>query len=206
MIPLRVLARLGGDSSARQEAAPGCELCGAALGDRHGHVVEIGKPGVQCVCTGCAILFREAHAESRFRTVPDRIVADPAFSMTARRWGELGIPVTMAFVRRDSTRAKPVVAYPGPAGVVEAELEPAAWRSILEATILAEELEPDVEALLVHGDRFTPTLACHLVPITTVYELSGRLRSSWRGFSGGDEAEAVLAELRTDLEAKATLR
>lgn len=199
MIPLRALSRLRSEAP-RVEAAARCELCGHPLAERHGHVVEIGRRGVQCACRPCALLFERSDASTPYRTVPDRVLVDRSFAMTARQWSELGIPVRMAFVHRDSTREHPVVGYPGPAGVTDAELEPSAWRIILEATPLAHELQEDVEALLVHGGRFASRLACHLVPITTIYDLAGRLRGCWRGFSGGEEADRVLVDFFAELE------
>ena len=99
-----------------------------------------------------------------------------------------------------SARSAGVVCYPGPAGVTDAELEPAVWSAIARATPLASDLEDDVEALLVRGARGEQSLACYLVPISMAYELVGRLRGSWRGFSGGEGADAELARFFGVLE------
>jgi hypothetical protein len=175
-----------------------CDVCGATIGDSHAHVVELGEPGVQCACQGCAILF--ARGITRYRTIPDRVRIDPSFAITPARWAELGIPVTLAFCYVDSTRSRSVVCYPGPAGITDAALEPAVWEAIRVATPLARQLEHDVEALLVRGGRGATSLACYLVPISTAYELVARLRACWEGFSGGERAETELATFFTELD------
>ena len=187
-------------SSGRQTpAVPRCELCTTAIGERHRHVVELGKRGVLCACAACAILFARGEPGARFRAVPDRFQRDPEFAIAPGRWSELGIPVGLAFCFRDSAHGCGVVSYPGPAGIVDAELTPAAWNEIASATRLAATLEDDVEALLVRGEPGAPRMTAYLVPISTAFELAGRLRTTWVGFSGGDvarrEIEAFFARL-----------
>ena len=178
---------------------PRCELCTTAIGEGHRHVVELGKRGVLCVCTACAILFARAEPGARFRAVPDRFQRDPEFAIAPGRWAALGIPVGLAFCFRDSVHDCGVVCYPGPAGIVDAELTPAAWDEIASATRLAAALEDDVEALLVRGEPGAPRMMAYLVPISAAFELAGRLRATWIGFSGGDvarrEIEAFFARL-----------
>jgi hypothetical protein len=179
---------------------PRCELCGAPLGEAHRHVVELGARGVQCACRGCALLFDRADADTKFRTVPDRVLTDRAFAMTAEAWARLGVPVALVFFVRDSRTGTIAAGYPGPAGITDGELEPQVWDAVVAATSLASELAPDVEALLVHGERGTAAMSCYLIPITAAYELAGKLRTSWRGFSGGDEARRELAGFLTALD------
>ena len=106
--------------------------------------------------------------------------------------------MTLAFFYLDSTRDTVVACYPGPAGIIDADLDPEAWSAVATTTTLARMIEPDVEALLVRGGR--AEARCHLVPISTAYELVGRLRSCWRGISGGDAVERELADLFADIE------
>lgn len=182
-----------------------CELCSVAIGNVHRHVVDLDQQVLHCACHACAILFlRDDRGGGRFRTVPDRVVADPAFAMTATDWSVLGVPVGLAFFFRRQSLAEPMVCYPGPAGVTEAEPLPGLWTAVLAATPLAGMVEPDVEALLIHGERGQTQLACFIVPIDTAYALAGRLRSCWRGFTGGDEARAVIDTFFADLVERST--
>jgi hypothetical protein len=177
-----------------------CELCGAPLPEKHRHVVELAERRLSCACHACGILFGRGDTSARFRTVPERVLADPAFAMTPARWAELGIPVGLAFFFASSRLGRHVACYPGPAGVTEAELAPEAWEALEAVTSLAGALQPDVEALLVHGERGAPVFDCYLIPIDAAYELAGRLRRSWRGFSGGEEARRELAAFFAELE------
>ncbi|HVV86471.1 MAG TPA: DUF5947 family protein, partial [Kofleriaceae bacterium] len=139
----------------------------------------------------------------RYRTVPDRVRADSSFAMTREAWTALGVPVELAFCVRDSATDAAVISYPGPAGIVDAALEPEAWAAIAAATPLAAELEPDVEALLVHAPRGGAP-ACWLVPITRTFELVARLRATWQGFTGGDDARRALAAFVDELRGPCT--
>ena len=196
MIGLRSLVPF---TAAPRAAAARCEVCASPLPDRHRHVVEIGVHGVACACQACAILFERG--DKRYRTVPDRVRKDPAFAVPA---AELGIPVGLAcFVREEGRVA---TWYPGPAGITDGDLDPEAWTALAAATPLAEQLAPHVEALLVYTPRSAPPRGCYLIPVTAAYDLAGRLRRSWRGFTGGDEAHAEIAAFFAELDARGGMR
>ncbi len=176
-----------------------CELCSIPIGDPHRHVVDLEQQAICCTCRACAILFQRDTTGGRFRTVPDRVVGDRQFGMTSTAWSALGIPVGLAFVFRSSRRDAHVIGFPGPAGVTEAEAPPELWPALIAATRLATELTPDVEALLVYGERGASKLDCYLIPIDGAYELAGRLRNTWRGFSGGDAAHREIDDFLANL-------
>ncbi|MEU6882571.1 DUF5947 family protein [Streptomyces sp. NPDC046712] len=172
-----------------------CELCGVPLdGERHRHLVDIDKRALVCACGPCAQLMTHSGASpGRFRAVPGRHLSDPAHRVDDRAWEALRIPVSVAFFFRNSALDRPVAFYPSPAGATESELEESAWQTLLDATRLATELEPDVEALLMR--RHEGRTECFLVPIDICYELVGRMRLHWQGFDGGAEARADLDAL-----------
>jgi len=170
-----------------------CELCAAPAGDQHRHVVDLERRAVCCACSTCARLFVNPGAGARYRTIPERIAVDPAFSLTQEQWAELQIPVGLAFVFFSSAAARWVALYPSPAGAMESELPLEAWRDLAAASPLVASAEPDVEALLVHGERGASTFECLLVPIDACYELVGRIRRHWRGLDGGDAVRAEIA-------------
>jgi hypothetical protein len=194
MIGLRSLAPF---ASPPRATAASCEVCASPLPERHRHVVEIGARGVSCACQACAILFERGDAAGRYRTVPDRVLRDPAFALPS---AQLGVPVGLAcFVRE---RERVATWYPGPAGITDSELDDAAWAALAAATPLAAQLAPHVEALLVYTPRSAPARGCYLVPVTAAYELAGRLRTTWQGFTGGREAEATLAAFFAELDVR----
>lgn len=185
----RGLRRFTGPRAPRPES---CELCGVAVAeDGHRHLVETEKRSLVCACTGCALLFdRPGAGAGRFRSVPDRYLADPGHRLDEGAWERLQIPVAVAFFFRNAALDRLVALYPSPAGATESELDPATWESVLGASRLSALLEPDVEALLLRRSEGRTT--CHLVPIDICYELVGRMRLLWQGFDGGAEARAAL--------------
>jgi hypothetical protein len=200
MIALRPLARFV-TAPTRTPSHARCELCTAEIGDVHRHVLELPTGGVLCACRPCAILFASPDGFARYRTVPDRVRIDPSFALPP---GRLGIPVGVAFCVRASQDAPFVANFPGPSGIVAAELSPEASNELARATPLAGLVEPAVEALLLHSERGALRTACYLVPVTAAYELAGRLRATWTGFTGGREAERELAAFFGELERRGT--
>ncbi|MFE6752696.1 DUF5947 family protein [Streptomyces sp. NPDC057684] len=169
-----------------------CELCGAPIDDgNHRHMVDTENRSLACACTPCAMLFEQSGAGGgRFRTVPDRYLADPDHRLDPSVWELLQIPVSVAFFFRNASLDRLVALYPSPAGATESELDPSTWQTALGNSRLAELLEPDVEALLLR--RVEERTECYLVPVDICYELVGRMRMLWQGFDGGAEARADL--------------
>jgi hypothetical protein len=193
MTPLEALGRYA-RRPPRAPAEEVCELCAAPAGAPHRHVVDLEHRAVRCACPTCAKLFvSPGAAGGRYRTVPERVAVDPAFSLTSEEWSDLQIPVGLAFVFFSSAAGRWVAVYPSPAGAVESELPLEAWRELAAASALVASAEPDVEALLVRGDRGDSTLECFLAPIDACYDLVGRIRRGWRGFDGGDAVRAEIA-------------
>ncbi|CAN5206709.1 DUF5947 family protein [soil metagenome] len=192
--PLASLRRI---TATRPEPVVGerCEMCAAPILDEHQHVVNLESRVLMCTCRGCYLLFTADHAELRYRAVPDRYLSFPDFSFGAAEWDDLQIPVGLAFLFQNSVQGRTVAFYPGPAGATESELSLDAWQRISSANPELRHLRPDVEALLLRGpDRDHLGFSAHVVPIDACYELVGRLRSLWRGFDGGQEAHAAIAE------------
>ncbi|MBV9313343.1 MAG: hypothetical protein JO100_06245 [Pseudonocardia sp.] len=180
-----------------------CEMCTKPIDpDQHSHVVHLEKRSLMCACRPCALLFVErGAARGRYRTVPDRYLRDPNFSMSEAQWDELQIPVRMAFFFHNSDLERPLAFYPSPAGATESLLPMDSWQAGIGASALAAEMEFDVEALLLRkvGDR----TECVLVPIDACYELVGLVRTYWKGFDGGTEAWERINAFFAELAAKA---
>jgi hypothetical protein len=172
-----------------------CGLCGETLTTGgHRHLVDVRNRSLVCACTACALLFtRDGAAASRYRTVPDRVLRDPAAPLTEAEWATLRIPVAIAFFFLNSSLDRIVASYPSPAGVTECELDLDAWDQIAGTHPLLRALAPDTEAILViRGETF-------LVPVDVCYALAGTLRLNWHGFDGGAEARHALETFLTDL-------
>src|SRR4051794_7493611 len=101
-----------------------CDLCASPLVARHDHLFDPATRELQCACRGCAMIVPSS-TESTYRHVPE---LREALSLDPERWLPLlGVPVGIAAVIvRDDGGV--VVAYPGPASLVESELDADAWR------------------------------------------------------------------------------
>jgi hypothetical protein len=185
-----------------------CDMCGTPVAEEHQHVVDLENRSLMCTCRACYLLFTDQEAALRYRAVPDRYLSFPAFSFEQADWDDLQIPVGLVFLFRNSVQDRMVAFYPSPAGATESELPLASWDRVVAANPQLGTVLPDVEALLVRrGDR-TPGaadagFACHLVPIDACYELVGRMRMTWRGFDGGQEARAAMADFFGTVERRA---
>ena len=191
--PFDVLARIRGNRPVR-EPGERCEMCAEPISDEHQHVVNVEGRQLMCTCRGCYLLFTDRHARLRYRAVPDRYLVFPDFGLGRREWEALQIPVGFAFFFRNSALDRTVAFYPGPAGATESELDLDAWNRI-RADPRVDMLADDVEALLVRvPDEPGVAPECYLVPIDACYEFVGRLRMTWRGFDGGQEARGFIEE------------
>jgi len=200
-----------------------CEMCGERLTERHGHYVDIEQRSLGCACTACALLF--TRPGGRYRTVPDRVRHDPGAPLTGAEWGELAIPVGIAFFFVNSALGHVVASYPSPAGVTECELDLAGWDRLAGAHRLLREMMPDVEAILVvagsprlaggaplggadggasgGADGGRGAVETFLIPIDACYSLAGALRLHWRGFDGGADAQRILTDFLADIRQRA---
>jgi hypothetical protein len=191
---------LGADAPAEVER---CQLCHIELDARHGHLVDTDKRSLACACRACYLLFTHQGAGSggRYRAVPERICHDPARPLTDAEWGELDIPVAMAFFFYNSALSRVVAGYPSPGGPTECELDLEAWDRIAADHPLFAAMTPDVEAIFVNRTELGNEV--FLIPIDMCYSLVGELRMLWQGFDGGSEVRAALATFLTGVRKRA---
>ena len=131
VLAARAAARSDRDAA---EGTERCEMCREALGERHGHVVDLEKRSLACTCRACYLLFtHEGAAGGRYRAVPEHVYHDPGRPLTDADWNELQIPVAMAFFFHNSALDRVVAGYPSPGGATECELDLAAWDRLAAA-------------------------------------------------------------------------
>lgn len=181
----------------RQAALEVCELCGAAIEDDHGHLVNVASRALLCACRPCYLLFtHDGTGGARFRAVPQRYLAVPELASASGVWESLNVPIGLAFFFMNSATRRAAAFYPSPAGATQSELPLDAWDSVVSEVPALSTLEPDVEALIVRRrgsspmqggeDSATSGTDAFVAPIDVCYELVGRIRRAWRGFQGGD--------------------
>lgn len=174
-------------------AAPGerCDFCALAIGPGHAHLVDTKARRIMCGCRPCAITFQpDGAALGRFKLVPERVVRIDDLALDDATWDALQIPIGLAFFFYNSVDGRLSAYYPGPAGATESDLPLDAWQTIAERHPVLSTLLPDVEAILLR--RRDATTDCYVIPIDAAYELVGTIRSRWRGFDGGADANAAI--------------
>jgi hypothetical protein len=160
-----------------------CELCAAAIGDTHSHLLEPAEGRLLCACLACAY-SAGARLDGRFRVVPNRVEALTEFRLSDAEWHALGLPVEMAWLYDSTPAGRPIAVHPGPAGATHSLVAPEAWAAMAAHNPVLGTFEPDVEALLVN--RIGGRRGYYRVPIDRCYELVGLIRMRWQGWSGGD--------------------
>jgi hypothetical protein len=152
----------------------------------HGHVVNVPRRTLLCVCRPCYLLFTPDDASGlRFRAVPERYLLLPELAAARDGLEALQIPTGLTFFFRNSATGRTTAFYPSPAGATESELPIDAWDAIVNAVPRLSTLKSDVEALLIRTrDSGIDAL---IVPIDACYELVGRIRRTWSGMHGSDE-------------------
>jgi hypothetical protein len=181
-----------------------CELCAERIADEHGHLVDLQARTLLCACRGCYLLFvSEGAGGAHFKSVPDRYLAFTDFTLSPEQWDSMQIPVSVAFFFLNSSLGRIAAFYPGPAGATESELPLDTWAELIGANPELGTLEPDVEAFLVRSRPNQGAPECYIVPIDACYELVGHLRTLWRGFDGGKEANAKLDAFFDDVSSRA---
>jgi len=182
--PFSILRRFS--SQRPVSAASRCELCGAAIGTEHPHLVKPEGGTVVCSCPACALLF-PGRPGARFKRVPPEVVE---IQGGEDAWSGLAVPIGLAFFVRSSAEKRVVAFYPSPAGPTPAPVDPEAWRRLSDQVREVSRMEEDVQALLVH--RLDGANDTFIVPIDRCFDLVGRLRVKWRGISGGEEARSEI--------------
>ena len=193
---LAQLARASSEPAAEPELDPAaavaevevCDLCGEPVPPAHRHLVDLQSRRIMCACQACKILFdSDAAGGGHLRLVPERRRELTDFVLDEAGWAALQIPVDMAFFFFSSPAERVIALYPSPAGPTESQLRLEAWTELEAANPVLGELEPDVEALLI--SRARDRREHWLVPIDDCYQLTGLIRTHWRGLSGGDEVQ-----------------
>jgi hypothetical protein len=174
----------------RRPAIERCDLCDAALPERHGHLYLPARRELKCCCLACGLLFRpgEGTAWKPVRPRVERL--ELAFDDAA--WNALQLPIQLAFFQRSGADGVVRAFFPSPAGATESLLPEGTWARLAQGQPALQAMEDDVEALLVN--RTGGRQEHYLVSIDECFALVGVIRASWRGFTGGAEAWAAIGK------------
>ncbi len=198
-----LLARILREEPPKAQAGEQCDLCAKPIGPAHSHLVDLGDRRLMCACRPCYLVFEpKGAAQGRFKTVPERYVQFKDLKLTDAAWDQFQIPIGLAFFFYNSIEKKMTAFYPGPAGAMESLLPLDAWADLVKLQPELASMETDVEAFLLRRERGGPE-EYFIVPVDRCYELVGAIKLFWKGFDGGDEARAKIAEFFSDLRARA---
>ena len=174
-----------------------CDLCAGPLAPEHRHVLDLDSGDPQCACRACAVLFdREQAGGGHYRLIPERRVRLDALAVDQRLFAALGIPVDLAFVYLDSRSGRVLARYPGALGLIAAAPAVDAWEQVVAAAPELRDLQPDVEALLLHRTE------AWIVPIDLCFRLAALVRQHWSGFTGGDRVWEEIARFFEELRSE----
>jgi len=177
-----------------------CDICGTTVPPDHRHLLQLVERRIECVCESCWAL---RSGDPEYRPTGSRVVWLPQVDLPDDLWATFQIPIGLAFFM-DSTTAGCVVAlYPSPGGATESALHFSSWSRMVELNPALAGLEPDIEALIVN--RLSDPPAYVIAPIDRCYALTGTIKASWEGLSGGarlqDAVAAFFEHLREDASA-----
>ena len=175
-----------------------CEICGVDIPADHRHLLQLVERRIICTCEGC---WAMRSGEGDYRPTGNRTLWLPGLDVPEDLWAGFQIPIGLAFFMSSTVTACVVALYPSPAGATESELHFESWQRMCELNPVMAELEPDIEGLVVNRLADPPAYA--IAPIDRCYELTGVIKASWEGISGGPRVEAAVAQFFERLRAKA---
>ncbi|HET9721398.1 MAG TPA: DUF5947 family protein [Solirubrobacteraceae bacterium] len=157
-----------------------CDLCHVAIGAEHRHLLQLTERRILCACEPC---WAMRAGDEDLRPTGQRTLWLEGFDLPEEVWADLRIPIGLAFFMVSSVTACVVAMYPSPAGATESELHFDTWRAVAERNPVLEAMEADIEGLIVNRIAEPPVYA--IAPIDRCYELTGLIKASWEGISGG---------------------
>jgi hypothetical protein len=170
-----------------------CDFCSTPVTPEHSHLIELAVRRILCACRPCYIVFEpEGAAQGKYRAVPTRYREITAFAIDDAPWDSLQVSIGLVFFFYNSLEKKMVAFYPSPVGATESLLPLDTWDEITARFPELASIKPDVEAILMQRTR--ESSRSFIVPIDSAYELVGLIRTSWKGFDGGEEARKKIAE------------
>jgi hypothetical protein len=191
-------ARPGGAVPAESEADERCDLCGVPIPDDHRHLLALVDRRIVCSCEAC---WAMRSGEGDYRPTGNRTVWLPDLDVPDDLWASFQIPIGLAFFMHSTVTACMVAMYPSPAGATESELHFETWRRMVELNPVLADLEPDIEGLI--ANRLAEPPAYAIAPIDRCYGLTGAIKLTWEGISGGTGVGEAVTRFFDDLRREA---
>lgn len=191
-------ASVVGATAGREGATEFCDLCGIGIADEHRHLLHLVERRIICSCEPC---WAMRAGEGDYRPVGNRTLWLPDLSIPDDVWAGFQIPIGLAFFMNSTVTASVVAMYPSPAGATESELRFDSWARVCELNPVLWDLEPDIEGLIVN--RLVDPAVHAIAPIDQCYALTGAIKATWEGISGGTGVDRALTRFFSELESRA---
>jgi Family of unknown function (DUF5947) len=175
-----------------------CDLCGIGIAEDHRHLLHLIERRIVCSCEAC---WAMRAGEGDYRPVGNRTLWLSDLDLPDDLWASFQIPIGLAFFMQSTVTECVVAMYPSPAGATESELHFESWKRMTELNPVLGQLEPDIEGLIIN--RLAEPPAYVIAPIDRCYELTGTIKASWEGISGGSGVEQAVAGYFEKLRRKA---
>ena len=178
-----------GEQGAADADSDVCDLCGITIAERHRHLLHLVERRIACACESC---WNVRSGDPEYRPAGNRTLWLPDLDVPDDLWASFQIPIGLAFFMDSTVTACVVALYPSPGGATESELHFESWRRMRELNPVLKELEPDIEGLVVN--RLSEPPAYAIAPIDQCYALTGAIKMSWQGISGGPAVHEAVAQ------------
>jgi hypothetical protein len=187
----------GNAGAVADPASEHCDLCGLSIPDDHRHLLALVERRIVCSCEAC---WAMRAGEGDYRPTGNRTLWLPDLEVPDDLWASFQIPIGLAFFMHSTVTSCVVAMYPSPAGATESELHFETWRRMVELNPVLDDLESDIEGLIVNRLAEPPMYA--IAPIDRCYALTGAIKLTWEGISGGtgvgDAVSRFFDELRRE--------
>jgi len=157
-----------------------CDLCGVTIPDDHRHLLHLVERRIVCSCETC---WAMRSGDGDYRPTGNRTAWLANLDLPDELWASFQIPIGLAFFMESTVTSCVVAMYPSPAGATESELHFESWRQLVELNPALAGLEPDIEGLIVN--RLSKPAMYAIAPIDRCYALTGAIKLTWEGISGG---------------------
>lgn len=175
-----------------------CDLCGVGIGEQHRHLLELSQRRIVCACEAC---WAMRAGEGDYRPTGNRTVWLPDLDIPDELWGSFQIPIGLAFLMHSTVTGCVVAMYPSPAGATESELHFSCWQEMVARNPILQGLEADIEGLIVN--RLVDPHIHVIAPIDSCYALTGAVKASWEGISGGSGVVRAVSRFFEQLRERA---
>jgi hypothetical protein len=197
-------ATQGGSLAGQSEGSPGpqdtefCDLCGVAMSADHRHLLELVERRIVGSCEAC---WAMRAGEGDYRPVGNRTVWLEDLDVPDDLWASFQIPIGLAFFMHSTVTDCVVAMYPSPGGATESELHFDSWTRMRALHPALVDLESDIEGLIVNRLVDPPVYA--IAPIDRCYALTGAIKATWEGISGGTGVDFAVTRFFEELRVKA---